>query len=87
MPFIPRAEKASWGIPCNQNADGELFVGKGFEKTLESQLGNQVAREVAHALQQARGDRNGRFWIDLETRAIRMAVGDSAANRYARGRF
>ena len=36
--FISRQEKSSWGIPCNQRSDGELFVGKGYGTTFVSQL-------------------------------------------------
>ena len=87
MPFITRSEKASWRIPCNQNADGELWVGKGYEKRLEGQLGEDLAKEVARALRRTRGGRNGRFWIDLETRTVTMAVGESAENTYDNARF
>ncbi|HEV8573477.1 MAG TPA: hypothetical protein VGR43_02095 [Dehalococcoidia bacterium] len=82
MAFIPRREKAAWGIPCNQNADGDVFVGKGYEKSVASQFGVEIERAVKRALQRGRGDRNGRFWVDLETRQIKMAVRESADNEY-----
>ncbi len=79
--FISRAEKASWGIPCNQKADGTLWVGKGYEKSLDGQFGHTVANAVRHALSKERGERYGRFWTDLEERKVTMAVGDSADNK------
>jgi hypothetical protein len=87
MPFIARVEKASWGIPCNQNAEGRLFVGKGFVKTLESQFGAQLAADVSQALSRVRGDRCGHFWLDFETRSIRVQIGESHDNHTRRTQF
>jgi hypothetical protein len=36
--FIPRQVKASWGIPANQNAEGELFVGRQFMQIVQSRI-------------------------------------------------
>jgi hypothetical protein len=78
--FIPRQEKAKWGIPCNERADGELFVGKGYQETLTRQLGSSLAADVRRAILKARGDRRGRFWLNIASRQVTMAVGESAAN-------
>ncbi|HEV2548664.1 MAG TPA: hypothetical protein VGU20_15090 [Stellaceae bacterium] len=78
--FISRQVKASWGLPCNQSADGSLWAGKGYEKGLEGQFGHSVAQAVRQALARVRGDRCGRFWIDLEERTVTMMVGDSVDN-------
>jgi len=77
--FIPRSEKASWGIPCNQNAQGELFVGKGMTCPFASQFPEITAR-VQRCLSENRGDRNGHFWINMATETITMQVGDGADN-------
>lgn len=78
--FFPRDVKNSWGIPCNQNAQGELFVGKGMECRFESQFPPDLAERVQRCLASNRGDRNGRFWMNLETAVITMQVGDSSEN-------
>jgi hypothetical protein len=78
--FISRREKASWGIPCNQSADGRLWAGKGYEKSLRGQFGEEVASQISEALTRGRGERTGRFWVDLETRTITMMVGNSNDN-------
>lgn len=83
MLFVPRQEKAAWGIPCNQRADGTLWVGKGFQTTLESQFGAIIGADIRRALSTLRGDRCGRFWVNLATRLIKAAVGESAENDYA----
>lgn len=85
--FIAREEKASWGFPCNQKADGTLWAGKGFKKTLTGQLGLKPTVEIQRALTKARGSRNGRFWVDFEERQITMAVGDSGDNKYDQCKF
>jgi len=46
-----------------------------------------VAADILAALSKERGDRCGRFWVDLEVRKIIMAVGDSAENQYAEASF
>jgi hypothetical protein len=80
--FIPRAVKASWGFACNQKADGSLWAGKGFECTLEDQLGEDTVGEIRTAIENTRGGRNGRFWINLKLRTVTMAVRESADNEY-----
>jgi hypothetical protein len=85
--FISRDEKASWGIPCNQKADGTLWVGKGFRKTLSGQFGATVASALLNALNKERGERYGRFWADLEECKVTMAVGESANNKYKTVKF
>lgn len=87
MAFVPRKEKASWGLPCNQSADGNLWAGKGYEKSLAGQFGMRTAQEIRRALAGIRGDRCGRFWIDFESRKITMAVGESAMNEYESASF
>jgi hypothetical protein len=87
MLYIPRQEKASWGIPCNQSADGILWVGKGYQTTLESQFGSRVAADIRQAVGALRGDRCGRLWVNLATRRVTMAVGESAENEYDSSSF
>jgi hypothetical protein len=85
--FIARKVKASWGFPCNQNTDGYLWAGKGYEKRLSGQLGKKADTEIFAAISAARGTRYGRFWVDMETRTITMAVGESADNKYEQVSF
>ena len=85
--FISRDEKSSWGIPCNQKSDGELFVGKGYRAPLADQLSGAVAARIARCLTDTRGDRNGRFWVDLEKEVVTMAYGESSANTYKKAKF
>jgi hypothetical protein len=82
MVFIARKVKASWGLPCNQDSNGELWAGKGFEKRLSGQFGKKVEADLSKAIAGLRGNRYGRFWVDLETRKVTMAVGQSADNQY-----
>ena len=85
--FISRQVKASWGLPCNQNAEGVLWAGKGYEKRLSGQLGKKVESDVLVALTAGRGDRNGRFWIDMEERVVTMMIGEAADNKYKQVSF
>lgn len=85
--YIPRDEKASWGIPCNQNAQAELFVGKGMTCSFVSQFLPEITARVAKCLAKNRGDRNGRFWMNLETATITMQVGDGADNQTLQAQF
>jgi len=78
--FFPRNVKNAWGIACNQNAQGELYVGKGMECRFDSQFSLELAERVQSCLAANRGDRNGRFWMNLETSVVTMQVGDSASN-------
>jgi hypothetical protein len=80
--FIPRAVKASWGFPCNQKADGSLWAGKGYECPLEDQFEEDMVSDIRNAIQRTRGSRNGRFWINLKSRVVTMAVGESSDNEY-----
>ncbi len=63
--FFGRSEKAGWGIPCNQRSDGSLWVGKGYECELGEQFGHEIEEAVREALEVGRGNRNGRFWVNL----------------------
>jgi len=85
--FKSRDEKAEWGLPCNQRADGSLWAGKGYRKALEGQFGTSVVRAIARAINSKRDDRCGRFWVDLEAKLVTMAVGESADNRYEQVRY
>jgi hypothetical protein len=85
--FIQRAEKASWGIPCNQNAQGEIFVGKGMTCPFGTQFSPEITARVLRCLANNRGDRNGRFWMNIETSTITMQIGDSASNETLPARF
>lgn len=85
--YIPRNEKAAWGIPCNQNAQGELFVGKGMTCPFASQFSADITTRVATCLTGNRADRNGRFWINLKTSTITMQIGDGADNQTLQARF
>jgi hypothetical protein len=80
--FIERSVKAGWGIPCNQRADGSLWVGKGYECPLGEQLDDEIEEAVREALETGRGDRNGRFWVNLKKRIVTMQVGASYENRH-----
>lgn len=84
--FISRQEKSSWGVPCNQRSDGALFVGKGYGTSFESQFDGISAR-VTKCLRENRGDRNGRFWIDVKKKTVTMAVGESSENSYQTSAF
>jgi hypothetical protein len=85
--FISRQVKASWGFPCNQNTDGDLWAGKGYEKRLSGQFGKKTDSDILAAITAGRGDRYGRFWVDLETRTITMMVGEAAENKYKQVKF
>jgi hypothetical protein len=85
--FISRQVKASWGFSCNQKADGDLWAGKGYEKRLSGQFGKKADSEILAAITAGRGDRNGRFWIDLETRTITMMVGEASENKYKQVKY
>lgn len=78
--FIERSEKAAWGIPCNQRADGTIWVGKGFRCSLAEQLGDEIEEAIREALEAGRGNRNGRFWVNLKKRTVTMQVGASYEN-------
>jgi hypothetical protein len=80
--FIERSQKAAWGIPCNQRANGSLWVGKGYECELGEQLGSDIEARVQEALEAGRGDRNGRFWVNLKKQLVTMQVGESYENKH-----
>jgi hypothetical protein len=84
--FVSRQEKSSWGIPCNQNATGKLFVGKGWGAPFEDQL-PEVLDRVTRCLAKNRGNRNGRFWVNKGDKVVTMAVGDGAENTYLQAEF
>ncbi|HWX56416.1 MAG TPA: hypothetical protein VN176_17660 [Verrucomicrobiae bacterium] len=85
--FIPRQVKSSWGIPSNQNAEGELYVGKGWGTPFGTQFPSEITTRVTRCLNQNRGDRNGRFWVNLKKETVTMMVGDSAANQTLEAKF
>jgi hypothetical protein len=76
MKFVPRNEKAKWGLACNQSADGRLWAGKGYERPLGGQFPDE-AEAVRQALEQTRGNRNGRFFVDFENRKVTMYVDEN----------
>ncbi len=78
--YHPRQVKAEWGIPCNQDANGDLWTGKGYKKTLASQLSAAEAAAIKRAIDRGRGDRCGRFWVDREKKIVTMMVGASEDN-------
>jgi hypothetical protein len=78
--FFSRQEKSTWGIPANQNANGELFVGKGWGTPFASQFSQEETDRVRQCLTKTRGDRYGRFWVNRATETVTMMVGDSADN-------
>lgn len=82
MNFVPRSEKAKMGLACNQSADGRLWAGKGYELPLDGQFGELLAARLARAIRKTRGDRCGRFWVNLGASTITMAVGASSENEY-----
>jgi hypothetical protein len=85
--FISRQVKASWGLPCNQNTDGDLWAGKGYEKRLAGQFGKKAESEILAAITAGRGNRYGRFWVDLEARTVTMMVGEAADNKYKQVKY
>lgn len=78
--YFARSEKAQWGFARNQKADGSLWAGKGYECRLAEQFGRYTAGVVARALRECRGDRMGRFWINLAKKTVTMQVGASDDN-------
>jgi hypothetical protein len=80
--FISRHEKSTWGIPCNQNSEGKLFVGKGYGTPFETQFAEELAGRVKRCLATNRNGRNGRFWLNIEKKTVTMAVGESSENKY-----
>lgn len=80
--FISRHEKSTWGIPCNQNSQGKLFVGKGYGTRFDTQFAKDLTDRVTRCLATNRNGRNGRFWVNLEKKTVTMAVGESSENRY-----
>lgn len=84
--FFSRSEKAQWGFACNQSAAGRLWAGKG-ERLLAAQLGHEIAEAVDQAIEQTRGNRCGRFWVDLENRTVTMQVGASDDNEVDQADF
>jgi hypothetical protein len=80
--FHSRETKAEWGIPCNQNTAGELWVGKGYKKTYAGQFSATEAVAVRQAIERVRSSRYGRFWVDREKKKITMMVGKSEDNTY-----
>jgi hypothetical protein len=85
--FFSRRTKAQWGFACNQSADGRLWAGKGYECSLADQLGSDVAEAIAQALEETRGNRNGRFWINHAERVVTLQVGAPHANDVAEASF
>jgi hypothetical protein len=77
--FFARSEKAQWGFACNQSADGRLWAGKGYACPLAGQFPDD-AEAVRQALEQTRGDRNGHFWVNFETRIVTIQIGASYEN-------
>lgn len=80
--FVSRHEKSTWGIPCNQNAEGKLFVGKGYGTSFDSQFPDATATRVLRCLATNRNGRNGRFWVHLKKETVTMAFGESSENKY-----
>jgi hypothetical protein len=85
--FYNRSEKAQWGFPCNQRSDGSLWAGKGYQCSLAGQFGADIANDISEALAEGRGNRNGRFWVNLATRKVTMYVGASEDNDVDRVSF
>ncbi len=85
--FFSRTAKAQWGFACNQSANGRLWAGKGYECLLGDQFGEEIAEAIAQALETGRGNRNGRFWVNLATRTVTMQVGLSFENDVLQAEF
>lgn len=58
-----------------------------MSRTLNGQLGKGVTGDILAALSEQRGDRCGRFWVDLQKRKVTMAIGESAQNKYKTADF
>jgi hypothetical protein len=87
IPLTLYSDKAIITLEYRVCFPGTLWAGKGSEKSLDGQFGATIAADISRALQATRGDRCGRFWVDLEAREIRMAVGDSAENKHSTASF
>ncbi len=85
--FYSRSAKAAWGFACNQSADGRLWAGKGYERPLASELGTDTAEAIQLALEKRRGDRSGRFWVNLAERIVTMQVGPSYENEVRQAQY
>ena len=85
--YFSRQVKSSWGVPANQNASGELFVGKGWGTPFASQFPQEITNRVLRCLTKNRGDRNGRFWVNLKTETVTMMIGDAADNEIQDAKF
>lgn len=85
--YISRQEKSTWGIYCNQNVYGELFVGKGWGTTFSSQFSADITTRVKHCLTKHRGDRNGHFWVNLAKGTVTMMIGDGRENETLEAKF
>jgi hypothetical protein len=46
-----------------------------------------MSARIARCLADTRGDRTGRFWVNLETEVVTMAYGESADNTYRSSNF
>jgi hypothetical protein len=85
--FHSRETKAEWGIPCNQNTEGELWVGKGYKKNYAGQFSSAEAGAIKVVLKRVRGDRFGRFWVDRQKKIVTMMVGVSEDNTYEQASY
>lgn len=64
-----------------------LWAGKGYKKRLSGQLGKKAESEILAALTKGRGNRNGRFWVDMEESIVTMMIGEAADNKYKQVAF
>lgn len=62
-------------------------MGKGWGAPFASQFPPAITRRVERCLAENRGDRNGRFFINLDTETITMYVGDGADNEILQAEF
>jgi hypothetical protein len=46
-----------------------------------------VVAAILQALEDTRGNRGGRFWVNLKTRTVTMMVGDGLSNKQKKARF
>jgi hypothetical protein len=52
-----------------------------------SEVGDELVADISKGLDEHRGNRVGRFWGNLKTRAITMMVGDGASNKRKKVKF
>jgi hypothetical protein len=79
--------RLSGGSLATKKHDGSLWAGKGYECSLAEQVGEEYAQAIARTLENTRGNRCGRFWINLAKRIVTMQVGAAYENEVEEAQF